>query len=275
MTKAMFGLCVAAALANPARMARAQSDNQPNLIFSITSGYSSGGRLWALAKQAVVAPAGQFDTVALERHLRPGFSAILGATLFPSGHLGVGIEIGLFSLGSESRCAAIDTFRTDPQRLNEQACGSIQGRSFPTSLAAFQAGLTYQFGRRGGTQPYLRVGGGFGLLGSSFIQTAGVVATTSGSCQTGCFKYILDAAKRKEFIWTATAAAGAAVPLGPGYRFRVEARDAIMAMPIVTGPATDLLTTVPVAPTGSTVRHVLTITFGLDVAFEPRRTHRH
>ncbi|MEK6609580.1 MAG: hypothetical protein AABZ35_01515, partial [Gemmatimonadota bacterium] len=64
----MFGLCAAALLAFPARAARAQSGDEPNLIFSITGGYTGGGRLWKLDKQAVaVLPGSQFDTVSLER----------------------------------------------------------------------------------------------------------------------------------------------------------------------------------------------------------------
>jgi hypothetical protein len=191
--------------------------------------------------------------------------------------VGVGLEVGLFALSSESRCAAIDSFRTDPQFLNQQTCSSIQGRHIPTSLAAFQAGLTYQFGRQGGAQPYVRAAGGFAVLGNSFIQTAGdVIVTNPSACQAGCSVLILDSPTRKELAWNGTLAAGVALPLGPGYRFRAEARDAIMALPVAKGPASNLGSVVtPVAPTSTSVRHVLSFTFGLDVVLEHRRTRRY
>ena len=277
MTKAMFGLGLAAALAVSGRPAAAQTEDGPHLIFSISLGYLNGGSLWSVAKQPLPAGSGQFDTVSIERRLRPGFAAVLGATLLGRGHVGVGLEVGLFALGSESRCAAVDSFRTDPQFLNQQVCGSIQGEHIPTSLAAFQAGVTYQFGRRGGAQPYLRAAGGFGVLGNSFIQTSGdVVFTTPAGCLTGCSYTILDSRTRKEFSWNATLAAGAVLPLGPGYRFRAEARDAIMSLPVATGPATSLGAGAgPLAPTGTSLRHILAFTFGLDVVLEHRRTRRY
>lgn len=275
MTKAMFGLCAAALLAFPAQAARAQSGDEPNLIFSITGGYTGGGRLWKLDRQAVQTPSGQFDTLALERRLRPGFSAVLGATMFQSRHLGVGLEVALFALGSESRCAPRDSFRTDPQRLNEQTCASIQGKHIPTSMVAFQGGLTYQFGDRLGAQPYLRAGGGLAILGNSFVQTtAEVVSNNPANCQTGCSRLVLDAPQRKEFVWTATLAAGVALPMGPGYRFRAEVRDGITALPVVTGPANPLSTTL-FAETATSVHHVLSLTFGIDVLLERRRTRRY
>ncbi|MDO8665754.1 MAG: hypothetical protein Q7J79_04030 [Gemmatimonadales bacterium] len=272
MTKAMFGLCAAAWLAFPAQAARAQSGDEPNLIFSITGGYMGGGRLWSVEKQAIAAPAGQFDTLALARRLRPGFSVVLGGTFFGSAHLGVGLEVALFALGSESRCAPRDSFRTDPQRLNEQTCVSIQGKHIPTSMVAFQGGLTYQFGDRLGAQPYLRAGGGLAILGNSFVQTTAEVV--SNNCPTGCSVLVLDASKRREFVWTATLAAGVALPMGPGYRFRAEVRDGITALPVVTGPANPLSTTL-FAETSTSVRHLFSLTFGIDVLLERRRTRRY
>jgi len=272
MTRAWFGTWVAATVLFPMQ-ARAQSGGEPNLVFSITAGYTNGGRLWTLDKQAIAAPFGQFDTLVLARRLRPGFSAVLAGTLFSSSHVGIGLEVGLFALGSESRCAAVDSFRADAQRLNEQTCGSIQGRHVPTSMVAFQAGLTYQLGDRGRAQPYVRAGGGVAILGNSFIQTAGLVST-SPNCQTGCPRLVLDAAERKEFVWAATLAAGVALPMGPGYRFRAELRDAITSLPVVTGPA-DPVSTSRVAATGTSLRHVPSLTFGIDVVLERRRTRRY
>ncbi len=278
MTKAMFALCLAAAVAVPGRRAEAQSGDGPNLIFSISLGYLNGGPLWTVGKQPLPAGSGQFDTVRLERRLRPGFAAVLGATLYGGGgHMGVGVEVGLFALGSESRCAAVDSFRTDPTFLNQQTCASIQGEHVPTNLASFQAGLTYQFGRRGAAQPYVRAAGGFAMLGNSFIQTKGVVILVSpAACQSGCSILILDSANRKEFSWNGTLAVGASMPMGPGYRFRVEARDAIMSLPVATGPAPNLgAGTGPIAPSGTSVRHVLAFSFGLDVVLEHRRSRRY
>ncbi len=55
MNRAWFGTWVAATVLFPMQ-ARAQSGDEPNLVFSITAGYTNGGRLWTLDKQAIAAP---------------------------------------------------------------------------------------------------------------------------------------------------------------------------------------------------------------------------
>lgn len=266
-----------ALLALAGRTACGQSAERPNLIFSVSGGYTTGGELWRLARLTLAASGGGLDTVALARRLRPGFAAVLSATLFRSPHLGYTLEAGLFALNSEARCSVVGEFKPDAERLNEQACGWVQGRHLPTSAFGFQAGVAWRMNARGAAQPYVRAGAGFALLGNSFVQTVGLV--TADRCRPGpgageCQRLFLDEGERRQMTWMATAAAGAMLMLNPGYNFRFEVRDAVVALPIVTGPASPEDTR-RVAATGTKVKHVVVLAFGLDVVLERRRPRRY
>lgn len=255
--------------------ARAQSAEEPNLIFSVSGGYLTGGALWSLPQQQSRGPSGT-DTLALARRLRPGFTAIFGATLFRSPHLGYTVEAGFFALDSEARCSlqnADGTYKGDANRINEQACTSVQGEHIQSSLAGFQLGLVYRFVAQSAAEPYLRATAGLGVAGNSFVQTVGRVYYGTTQCSQGCARLLLDEAKRRDLTLIGTIAAGLSLTMGPGYRFRMEARDAVVQLPEVTGPASDL--SALVAPTVYKFHHVPVITFGLDVVLEHKRTRRY
>ena len=266
---------LAAALAGPLR---AQAGDQPNLIFTIAGGLSLAAPLWSLDKQAAAVadyPVSQSDTVALARRLRPGLTALLGATLFRSRHVGYTLEAAFFGLASEARCTVRDSFLTDTQRINEQTCTDLQGRHVPTNAVGFQAGAVYRFTARRIVEPYVRASAGFALLGNSFVETSGIVQSTSACAGLPtCRRFFLAEARRKEITWLVSLAAGTSLNLGPGYRFHAEVRDLVIALPVVTGAA-PVLSLDQTAQVGTRVRHIPVLTAGVDIVLERRHTRRY
>lgn len=263
--------------AAPYGQVSAQTREQPRLILAITGGLTTASGLWSVPRQPVLAPSGARDTLGLQRRLRPAFSALLGAMLFRSPHLGYTLEAGLLGLGSESRCTPPPVFAPDADRVNEQACDDIQGRHIATNAVAFQFGLAWRLNPHAITQPYVRAAGGIAILGSSLVQTAARVLTTGGGGRkTQALLFIFNESRREELTLTATLAVGSTVALGPGYQFRVEVRDAMIVLPYVTGPAPlQTSSEIPVAPVRHKLVHLPTITVGLDVVLERRRTRRY
>jgi len=265
---------LAAALGGPLR---AQTGDQPNLVFTIAGGLSLAGRLWNLDKQAAAVagyPLSQSDTVALARRIRPGLTALLRATLFRSPHVGYTLEAAFFGLASEARCTVRGSFLTDPQQINEQTCTDVQGQHVPTNAVGFQAGAAYRFTARRIAEPYVRASAGFALLGNSFVETSGIVQSTS-AC-TGlptCRWFFLADPRPKEITWLVSLAAGTSLNLGPGYRFHAEVRDLIVALPVVTGAAPT--TGEQAAQVGTRVRHIPVLTAGVDIVLERRHTRRY
>jgi hypothetical protein len=271
-------LAIAAAALGAGRLA-GQTPDQPNLIFTISGGYlTGGGRLWSLPRQlalAVATPNGNaWDTVALGRRFAPGFAASLSATYFKSPHLGYTAEVGYFGIATVSECSG--SFAPTPSGQNQIACSSLNGENFRSDAVGLLGGLIYRF-TKGGEQPYLRAAGGLAILGSSFVEEAGTVLTSNG---TANIVYFLSDRTHKELSWMVSLGAGMMLPLGPGYQLRIEARDVITALPYPTGPATDTTqiagdNALPEPPIGFRVVHLPTIMVGLDVVLERKRGHRY
>jgi hypothetical protein len=274
MRRLRRGLGLALALLAGGGAAKAQSPEEPSLIFTISAGYLTGGRLWNVDRQA--APAAQsslFDTLAVARLLRPGFAATLSATYFRSPHLGYSLEAGFFGIGTESRCRPAVPYVPDPYLINEQACNFVQGENIRGDAVGFLAGLIWRFTTRG-AQPFIRVAAGPAILGSSFVETYGV-ATVPGSGESNIF--FLTEQTQKQLTWMVSLGVGAMLPLAPGYQLHIEARDVIIPLPVATGAAAPDTTGehLPFAPTSTRVMHVPTITIGLDVVLERKRGRRY
>lgn len=279
---------LAAAVALVALTPRAggtQSAQDPSLVLSIQLGFTTGSELWRIDRQeALVIGSAQTDTVAVARRLRTGLTAVLSGLYFRSPHLGYTFEAGFFGIGSESRCQPIGTFKPQADNINQQACTVAQGRHLPTSAVAFQGGLAYRFRLRRAA-PYVRASAGLALLGSSFVETSGTVATSAcPNNQLTCPWFFVDEARRnddgsveqhrREFSLAGSVAAGAVLEASPGYRFRIEVRDFIIGLPTPTAPASTSGTLL-IAPLKTTVKHVPTISVGLDVVLERRRARRY
>jgi hypothetical protein len=274
------GLALAlAACAAPALLA--QTTEQPNLIFTISAGFMAGsGELWSVPRQLAKVPLNigyEFDTLALSRSLRAGFSASLSASYFRSPHLGLTAEVGFFGMGTVAACAPVVPYKLDSENRNQKACEYLQGENIRGNAVGFLGGLIYRFTTRG-VQPFVRASAGPAYLGSSYVEMAApiVTSTTSGPAETLWFFFT--ERSQKQFTWMVSLGAGATLPLAPGYQLRFEARDMIVPLPIAAGaaaPDTSLDGLPAFAPVGTRVMHVPTISFGLDVVLERRRGRRY
>jgi hypothetical protein len=271
---------VFAALALTTSTALAQSREEPNLVFSIGLGLTSGRQLWDVAKQPLPvsgsAPA-LFDTVHLSRWLRPGIVGTLGISYYRSPSFGYTLEFGYFGLSSEQRCVGPAVYAVESEQINKQACDRSQGQHVATSVAGLQAGITYRFLPSSKVAPYVRVGVGPALLSSlSFITTTADVQSTQCGTPNGVCNYelIIESSPRT-LTFLVSLAGGLSYWLGPAYRVRIEARDLITAVPVPTGPSDFTSVAASDAPRQTKIVHTPVFTFGLDVVLERRHTRRY
>jgi hypothetical protein len=271
---------ILALLAAGAGSAAAQTPDEPNLIFSMSAGYITGGTLWTLRRQLALAVStingNVWDSVSLGRQLSPGFAATLSATVFFTPHLGYTAEAGFFGIGSTSECAGLGPFAPTADNSNQAACGLLNGENMRSDAVGILGGLMWRF-RRGGVQPYVRGSGGLAILGSSYVEEAATVFSPTGNSS---LVYFLSDQNHKELTWMLSLGAGVMLPLGPGYQLRLEARDIIVPLPYPTGPATDTASiagdqALPQPPVAFRTMHLPTITIGLDVVLERKRGHRY
>ncbi len=274
-------LLAAAALtlaALPARLT-AQTPDQPNLIFTISGGISTGPSLWTLPRQLAVVHTlfgAEWDSVTLGRSLVTGFTATLGATYFRSPHLGYSFEVGFFGLDSQSSCRGLGPWVADSSHVNQYACQYLQGDINRGDAVGFLGGLMWRF-TRGGTQPFVRAAIGPAILGSSYVEEEAPVILSNGGVEP---VYFLADQNHRELSWMASLGAGVMLPLAPGYQLHVEVRDLLVSLPRPTGPATDTSliahdNVLPQPPTGMRLVQVPSITIGLDVVLEKKPGHRY
>jgi hypothetical protein len=269
-------LALGACLALPAR---AQTPDQPNLIFTISGGLLTGGPLWSIPQQLAIASNATgytWDTVSLGRKLRTGFAATLAATYFRSAHLGYSIEAGFFGIGTEAQCSPVVPFHPTTDNVNQKACAYLLGQNLRGDAVGLLGGLVFRF-TTGGAQPYLRAAAGGAILGSSFTEAVAPVLVSGNGQSTVWF---LADENHKELTWMVSLGAGVMLPLAPGYQLRFEVRDLIVALPYPTGPATDTgavanSNALPQPPIGVKVMNMPTIMIGLDVVLERRRGRRY
>lgn len=264
------------ALALLAAPAMAQTPDEPSLAFTISGGRTTGAKLWTIDRQELTATGTNRDTVVLGRRLRPGLQASLGVSYYRSPHFGWNAEVAYFGLNNTQRCElAGAAYDPDANNLNSQACPSANGGKKVTSIVAFLVGGTFRLFDETKVQPYIRGNVGLGLMGSSLIETSGIV--TSPSCLTTdsrCPLQLASERKRVSATLLASVAAGFAYPLGRGYRVRMEGRDLMVSLPVATGPA-------PIDPQGyfpptdRVLKHIPTFTIGFDVLLERRRSRRY
>jgi len=269
-----------AALALTAATAGAQSRQEPNLVFSIGLGLTTGQQLWDLAKQplAVVGTSPTaYDTVHLARWLQPGIVGVLGITYYRAQHLGYSLELGYFGLASEQRCQGPAAWQPETDQINQQACTSAQGQHVATSVTGMLLGLTYRPLPRSKIEPYVRVGIGPGVASSiSFVTTTATVESSRcGNGTTACIYFLLDEGNARSLTWLGSASVGLSYWLGPAYRVRFEARDLLTSITQVTGPASTTTGGSGRPSTSTKIVAVPTFTFGLDVVLERQHTRRY
>ena len=277
LSRARSGALLAACVAGLASRVAAQATRRPELVFTIAVGEASGGHLWTVNPQLAAAVRGP-DTLALSRRLlRPSLVAAFGAQLYLSPHFGYTLEASFLGLATESRCTALAPFSLDAQHANQQACGAIENKHTYTNAVALQGGLTARATLGRGAQGYLRAVGGVALLGGSFVNTEGtiLVSDTSGSA-ISARQFLTDQSSRA-LTWVATVGGGLTMALGSSYNVRLDMGEIFIALPVPGGPgdvSNDPHRLSPVAPVRWRTIHLPSLTLGLDVLLERRRSVR-
>jgi len=259
------------ALAHPPSHLDAQSPS-PEIVVSASGGYTFDRALWMLRQQVVVPLPGPLliDTFLLARGLGSGWSAWVGATWYPRRSVGWGAELGWVAAHAQSACAIEGTPQPDSYEQNPVACARIPSLQKSTSAIPVLATVTLRAAPRRDYSPFVKAGVGFALLGHSFVA---VSSLSSGPTCTNCARIILEGGEPVA-TWAATLAAGLSIGGVSGYRLRVEARDFVFGIPVVTGPA-DPLSEHPVPPTSTRALHRFTLAVGLDLVLSGGHRRRY
>ena len=244
----------------------------PEAVLSFGGGFSLARALWHLPAQPVLADVRPLatDTFDLARRLEPGPLAWIGVTRFARPWLGVGVEGSWITSPTTTSCRMRGPIAPDPLGVNVQICDVIDGLRRSSGALSLQGTVTVRASPRRRVSPFARAGGGFALLGSDVIDTR--VELLAGRCP-GCTVTILEGPLR-QLTWAATLAAGVTLGTGSGGRFRIEARDAVLGLPVVTGPAAPMAVH-PVPSTRVRAIHRLALTLGFDVPLGGRHRRRY
>jgi hypothetical protein len=258
--------CALSAL--PPRAAAAQTESESNLVLTILGGTVTGHSLWAVAKQplTVLGNPTLYDTLALSRSI--GSSLVLGVagTYFLSSHVGLHGEVSYLGLPIDSNCQGL-FYNADAENKNEQLCDNIAAQNPEGGAIAIFGGVTIRAVSRRAFSPYLA--GSLGIVNhprSTLAMDGGFVTSAGPQARL----VIVDDNPRATSVMVG-AAAGFTTPLGPGYQFRLEVRDAVLSLDRLIGPANALGT----GPAASRTYHHFALTLGLDVVLERKRGRRY
>ena len=259
---------VSLALAGVVCTAAAQTGVQPNLVLTIFGGAVTGHELWAVGKQPLsVLGTSNYDTLELSRSITSSIVVGAAATYFVSPHVGLHLEMSYLGLPIESGCIGL-YYNADAENKNQQVCDGIQAQPSDGGAITIFGGVTLRAAPRRSFSPYVRGNVGIVNQSRSTIDMAGAFADGSGAVFVR--QVIADPKPRRTSVLLG-AAAGFTTPLGPGYQFRLEARDLIVSLDRLIGPANAL----GIGPVAARSYHHIALTLGLDVVLERKRGRRY
>jgi hypothetical protein len=262
-------VCLALAMLASTAAARAASQQgpEPSLALTLLAGAVDGANLWTIDRQPFCPVfsggtcASPPDTLRLARTMSS--SIVIGASMayFAGPRFGIHAEVAYVGLPLRDACAVLNASPTQP---SSELCADIQGASQATGAVAFSASVLLRMTSRRSLSPFVR--GGFGLIvyNHSTIEMF-------GADRTGAVYQVLRDDTPRRIAQSFMIGAGTTLALGPGYQFRLEARDVIARFERVTGPADALVQ----PPTGTRFSHHVGLTMGLDIVLERKRGRRY
>jgi hypothetical protein len=263
-------LVVTCALVAPAA---AQTGSQNNLVLTILGGAVTGHDLWAVDKQLLcVIPSGggpcssNYDTLRLSRSVGSSLALGVAATYYPWPHVGFHAELSYLGLPTDANCTGL-FYNADAENKNEQVCDDISAQSGAGGAIVVFVGVMVRATPRRTISPYLRGSVGIVNQARSMTEVIGAFSDATGFHER---QVIADPSPGRNSAMLG-AALGFTTPLGTGYQFRFEVRDAIVSLERVTGAANALGT----APTASRTYHHFALTLGFDVVLERKRGRRY
>ena len=253
--------------------AASQTGSQNNLVLTILGGAVTGHDLWSIDKQplCVIPGAGgscssNYDTLRISRSVGTSLALGVAATYYPWPHLGFHAELSYLGLPTDATCTGL-FYNTDPENKNQQVCNEITTQSGGGGAISAFAGVMLRASPRRTVSPYLRGSVGVVNQARSTTEVTGVFVDGTGFHER---LVIADPNPGRNSAMFGMAA-GFTTPLGSGYQFRFEVRDAIVSLERVTGPANALGT----APVASRSYHHFALTLGFDVVLERKRGRRY
>lgn len=268
MKRLLLTLALAAPLA-------AQQPSSPQIILSVFGGIISGAPLWEVNRQPLLVLPTQnltvqvYDTIRVSRRLGSGLVAGVSGTYFTSRNVGLLGEISLLGLATEDQCTLVsEDVADDPvYRRNNQVCDDINQRSGSASAVGFFFGVLLR-ANPSPVMPYLRTQVGFTTRQSSLTELSGRIVTP-----TAVTRGIYLDQGGGSLDPAVAVGAGLMVQVSPGYQFRLEARDHVIAVREVTGPTT--LANLGAPPVSSRFIHSFALTVHVDIVLERRRGRRY
>jgi hypothetical protein len=270
-----FPFVVCALLCSVPASGVAQAGSEANLVLTILGGVVTGHSLWTVDRQplcvldAINQCTSQYDTLHMSRSINS--SIVLGASgvYFPSPHVGFHVEISYLGLPMDTECRVVGAFNPDADgNKNQQICDDLTSQAAGGGAITIFGGVTLRAAPRRAFSPYAR--GSIGLVNQSrsTIEVVGAYVNSSGNFFER--QVIQDPKPRRNTVMVG-AAVGFTSPLGPGYQFRLEARDLVTSLNRLTGPANGL----GLGPTATRSYHHFALTIGFDVVLEKSRGRRY
>jgi hypothetical protein len=252
--------------------AAAQTGSQNNLVITILAGAVTGHDLWVIDKQPLCVIGGggacstNYDTLRLSRVIGSSLALGVAATYFPSPHVGFHAELSYLGLPTDASCTGL-FYNADSENKNQQLCDDIQSQTGAGGAISMFAGVVLRASTRRTLSPYLRASVGIVSQARSTTELTGAYVDATG------FKERLVIADPNPGRTSAMlgAAAGFTSPLGAGYQFRFEVRDAIVSLERLTGPVNGL----GVGPVATRTYHHFSLILGFDVVLERKRGRRY
>jgi len=256
-----------------ASSAAAQSKPQPNIVLTIGGGVVTGHGLWTVDKQPICllggggVCSGLYDTLRIARSVSP--SLIIGAsgTYFPWSHLGFHAEISYLGLPLDDTCTPLFLNPDAPDQRAQQMCDNMTADKGTGGAISLFVGATLRAARRKAISPYARFNVGMVNISTSTTEVVGAYVDGTGLQE----RQIIEDLNGRGASFMTGVAAGITTPIGPGYQFRLEARDVITSLTRVTGPANDLA----IAPTERKYFHHWGLVMALDIVLEQKRGRRY
>ncbi len=160
--------------------------------------------------------------------------------------------------GSPGACGPYDTLAL-ARRIGSSLLIGVGASYFRNPYFGFDA------------SPYLRAGIGLIAYSGGTVEMDGDYVSSAGGQPTTFSRAVIVDPHPKTAAISVMYALGLTSPLGPGYQFRLELRDAFAPLDRVTGPANDF----GLAPQESRWYHHWGLAFGLDVVLEQKRGRRY
>ncbi|HEY6807522.1 MAG TPA: hypothetical protein VI160_01945 [Gemmatimonadales bacterium] len=254
----------------------AQNRPAPNLFLSVFGGVSVGHDLWRVERQPLCViignpgSCGPYDTLALARRIGSSLLIGVGATYFRNPYFGFDAQISYLGFTFEDECTGL-FYNPDSENRNQQTCDNISRAAPSASAVAFAGSVVLRPSPRGLISPYLRAGIGLITYTGGTVEMDGDYVSSAGGSPTVFSRAVISDPNPKTAAISVMYALGITSPLGPGYQFRLEVRDAYAPLDRVTGPANDF----GLAPRETRWYHHLGLAFGLDVVLEQKRGRRY